>query len=150
VTNYNSTVGIRDYSRKGRDDAGRSIIIPRWYQDLVTFQVELPGKTRFTSTALLIENKDKPLLWVGHDNPRRYEFQIFGMQSQIFLPLPNDTLSFVEIEVEGKARNRKDSWEEKAEFMAGTWPGRKALYAKVQEITAKADAELAAKTGRAA
>jgi hypothetical protein len=37
----------------------------------------------------------------------------------------------------------------KAEFMAGTWPGRKALYAKVQEITAKADADLAAKTGQA-
>lgn len=100
VTNYNSTVGIRDYSRKGRDDAGRARIIPRWYQDLTTFQAELPGKTRFTSTALLIENKDKPLLWVGHDNPQKYELQIFGMQSQIYLPLPNSVLSFVEIEVE--------------------------------------------------
>jgi hypothetical protein len=34
-------------------------------------------------------------------------------------PIPVHEADLVEIEVEGKARNRKDSWEEKAEFMAG-------------------------------
>ncbi len=100
VTNYNSTIGIRDYSRKRPDDAGNNQIVPRWYQDLVTFQVEMPASTRFTATHVLIRNKDKALLYVGHDNPEKYELQIFGMQKTIFLPLPNSVHSIVEFEVE--------------------------------------------------
>ena len=100
VTEYYSTIGIRDYSRKGYDDLGYARLIPRWYQDLVRFKVRVDAEDRFKIRQVLLENRNQPNLYVGHDNPKKYELQLFGTISDISLPLNNPVYSYLDMEVE--------------------------------------------------
>lgn len=100
VTHYQSEVSIRDYSRKERDEFGRAIIVPRWYQDYIHFVVLSPSDRRVEVRQLLINFKDKPCVYIGHDNPLRYELQIYGLLKDISLPLPHSAFSIFDLEVE--------------------------------------------------
>lgn len=100
VTDYYSSVGIRDYSRKGYDDFGRSILVPRWYQDLVNFKVTVPAEKRLEVRDVLAQNRATPCLYVGHDDPEQYALQVFGLMSDVYLPLTNAVQSVLELEVE--------------------------------------------------
>lgn len=100
TTYYQSEVGIRDYSRKERNDVGRVQLVPRWYQDLVRFIVSVPADRRFEARQALLNYKDVPGLYVGHDNPSRYELQVFGLLRDLSLPLPHSAFSIIDLEVE--------------------------------------------------
>lgn len=100
VTNFQTTIGIVDYSRKGRDLAGRVQLVPRWYQDHVRYLLTVPAETRRIVHDVLIRLRNKPCLVVGHENPKRYEMQVFGLLKDVALPLENAAQSLIDVEVE--------------------------------------------------
>ena len=100
VTNYMTTIGIVDYSRKDRDLFGRVQLVPRWYQQKVKFLMEVSAADRGVVTQVLTRLRNTPCLVVGHDDPKRYELQIFGLLKDVGLPLNNAASSVIDVEIE--------------------------------------------------
>lgn len=100
VTNYMTKVGIRDYSRKERDVFGAARIVERWYQDYVEFLVTAPAEKGGAIRDSLITARNKPTLYIGHDNPARRELQILGLIQDVQLPLQNYAEAYLDIRVE--------------------------------------------------
>ena len=100
VTNFQTTIGIVDYSRKERDLAGRVQLVPRWYQDHVRYLLTVPAETRRLVHDVLIRLRNTPCLVVGHENPKRYEMQVFGLLKDVALPLENAAQSIIDVEIE--------------------------------------------------
>ncbi len=100
VTRYETTIGIIDYSRKERDAFGRAQVVPRWYQDHVRFLITVAAEDRMVVHPLLTRLRNTPCLVVGHDNPARYELQIFGLLKEVALPLENVAESLIDLDIE--------------------------------------------------
>ena len=49
---------------------------------------------------LLTRLRNTPCLVVGHDNPARYELQIFGLLKEVALPLENVAESLIDLDIE--------------------------------------------------
>lgn len=100
MTLYNSTVGIVNYSKKDRDVFGNMQLIPRWYQDKVTFLVQAETARAGLVKQLLTQYRNTPCLYVGHDNPERYELQILGLIQDVGMPIMSSPYSLLELTVE--------------------------------------------------
>lgn len=100
VTNYQSTVGIVDYSRKERDLTGRVQLVPRWFQGKVRFSFTTAFEDSRLAYDLINRRRNYPNLIVGHDDMSRRELQIFGIHQNVTLPLDNSQLALFDLTVE--------------------------------------------------
>ncbi|NCC40471.1 MAG: hypothetical protein EOM21_13645 [Gammaproteobacteria bacterium] len=95
-----SETGIVDYSRKERDVFGRAQVVERWYQEKLSFIVEAPARKLNAIKDVLVAYRNKPALYVGHDNPLRRELYTLGLINDIGIPIQAWNRSVLDITVE--------------------------------------------------
>jgi len=98
-TQYGSSVGILDFSRKERDTFGRTDIVKRDYSKRVSFDLLLDANRTDVAQKLLAEYRTTPIVWIGAEH---YESTIvYGYYRDFDIVLANFPFSECSIEVEG-------------------------------------------------
>ncbi len=98
-TQWGATVGIDDYSRKGRDDFGNIRPLERAYSDRASFTLNVP-KTRVDAVkALLTDYRATPILYIGHASYA--STAVFGFWKSFDLQIAFPDISYCSLDVEG-------------------------------------------------
>lgn len=98
-TQYGTSVGILDFSRKERDTFGRIDVVERNYSKRVNFDLLLEANRTDVTQRMLAEYRATPIVWIGSD---RYESTIvYGYYRDFDIVLANFPFSECSIEVEG-------------------------------------------------
>ena len=100
IVNFTTEIGIIDYSRKERNVFGRPTVVPRWYQDLVKFVVNIPQKLLGSVKQVLVANRNTPCVFVGHKNPYRNELQVLGLLHEFSIPIQSVNRNILTFTVE--------------------------------------------------
>lgn len=99
VTDYGTSIGITDYSRKDTDDFGNPVITQRRFSKRADFNVtiDIPRVSDVQKT--LAEYRTTPLVWIG--NNQFEETILYGYYRDFDITLSNYSIADCSITVEG-------------------------------------------------
>lgn len=96
---YGSSVGIRDYSIKDRDEFGRPIVTERGFSNRGSFDIEIPAGMTDSVKSVLAEYRATPTLWIGTEI---FDSTIiYGFYTDFDIVLANYSSSECALEIEG-------------------------------------------------
>ena len=99
TTQYGTTVGLLDYSKKTTDDFGNFIVQDRAFSKRVDFDVIIETSQVSFLQKLFARYRSVPLLWIGDDTIEATI--IYGFYRNFAVVLSNPSLSALNITVEG-------------------------------------------------
>ena len=82
---YGTELGIKDYSRKDRDEFGAITIIERGFSRLVKYKIECPQEDVEKVQEVLAYCRAKKAVYTGH--PDRPELTVEGVLENFSIPL---------------------------------------------------------------
>lgn len=100
LTNYGTSVGIQDYSRKERDVFGNAIILERRFSQTVDFDVQVETESVRDVQKTLATFRATPIVFTGSD-AATYGDLIYGYYRNFSINISSPSLSDATIEVEG-------------------------------------------------
>lgn len=100
VARYGTNVGIRDFSRKDRDDFGNPIIVERGFARLVDFDLVINTTDTRRIQNLLAQNRARPVVWNGSVDDALGTL-VYGYYLDFEIVLSSPSVSNVSIQVEG-------------------------------------------------
>lgn len=98
-TQFGTTVGLLDYSKKTTDDFGNTIVQDRAFSKRVDFDVIVETTQVSFLQKLFAKYRSTPLLWIGDDTIEATI--IYGFYRNFAVVLSNPSLSALNISVEG-------------------------------------------------
>lgn len=98
-TQYGTTVGLLDYSKKTTDDFGNFVVQNRSFSKRVDFDVIVETTDVSMLQKLFAQYRSTPLLWIGDDTIEATI--IYGFYRNFSVVLSNPSLSALNISVEG-------------------------------------------------
>lgn len=99
VTNFGTNVSIQDYSVKGRDDFGNTIIVRRAFSKRADYDVTVETSSIAAVQKSLADIRTTPTVFIGDEN--RPETVVYGFYKQFNIVLSTPSISDCSIEVEG-------------------------------------------------
>ena len=93
--------GIRDYSRKERDDFGNPILVERAYSNTVDFRFAFPASDTRRVNRLLAEVRATPCVFHAGAGNTMFGTTIYGFFTEAVTPLTHRQLSNASLKVEG-------------------------------------------------
>lgn len=93
--------GIRDYSRKERDDFGNPILVQRAYSNTVDFKFSFPSADARRVNRTLAEVRATPCVFHAGAGNTMFGTTIYGFFTDLSTPLTHRQLSFSSLKVEG-------------------------------------------------
>lgn len=99
VTNFGTSVGIKDYSVKNIDDFGNVTIVQRAYSKRADYDVTVETVNVSAFTRLLASVRTIPVVYIGDDN--RGETIVLGYYRDFSIVLSGPTISECSLSVEG-------------------------------------------------
>ena len=96
---YGSRMGIRDYSRKEKNDWGDLILVERAYSKTISFPVQIKRQDLDRTHALLSSLRATPCLWVGDANLA--SMTAFGYPNNFEITISYANYSDCTIDIEG-------------------------------------------------
>lgn len=99
VTNFGTGVSIQDYSIKGTDDFGNTIIVQRAYSKRADYDVTVETPAVASIQKILADIRTTPTVFVGDAN--RQETIVYGFYKSFSIVLSTPSISDCSIEVEG-------------------------------------------------
>lgn len=100
-TNAGSGIGIKDYSRKDRDDFGNPIIVERSFADLVDFKFTFPATDARRVKRILADLRATPAVYHAGEDTTMFGTTVYGFYTQFDIPLTDRAMSFATLQVEG-------------------------------------------------
>lgn len=98
-TNYGTSVGITDYSRKDVDDFGNFVITPRRFADRAEYDVSIESPDVNKVKKILTGIRTTPAVFIGSEF--RKETIVYGFYKSFNIVISNPSFSDCSIEVEG-------------------------------------------------
>lgn len=98
-TNYGTSVGIRDYSKKETDQFGNFKIVQRRYAKFAEYDVSFRNADLASIQRFLASIRATPCVWIG--NPELEETIVYGYYKNFQLVISDLNFSDSSIEVEG-------------------------------------------------
>lgn len=102
-TRSGTTIGIKDFSSKDRDQFGNAIIVERAFADTVNFQFVLKTEDARRVKMVLASLRATPALYFADASLARYGSQVFGFFQDFDIPLDSAGVCFATLKVEGLA-----------------------------------------------
>ncbi len=99
VTEYGSSVGISDFSRKGKDDFGNYQVVERSFSKRAEFDVLIDTDKVGSIQRELASLRAKPVVWVGNDDMEATI--IFGFYQDFDITISGPEVSDAVITIEG-------------------------------------------------
>lgn len=99
LTDYGTSIGIMDYSRKTRDIFGNAIILERAFNETVDYDVTIDSTNVRNVQQTLAKYRATPLVWIGDEQFE--ETIIYGFYKDFNIILSNFSISDCVISVEG-------------------------------------------------
>jgi len=99
VTNFGTSVGIKDYSVKTIDDFGNVSIVPRAYSKRADYDVTVETVDVSAFTRFLASVRTTPVVYIGDEN--RGETIVLGYYRDFSIVLSGPTISECSLSVEG-------------------------------------------------
>lgn len=99
ITQFGTSVGILDFSKKEQDQFGNFNIIKRKFSKRADYDVKMSTNNVSGSQRFLSSNRSTPMVWIGDVN--REETIIYGYYKSFDIVLSNPALSDTAITVEG-------------------------------------------------
>jgi hypothetical protein len=99
VTNFGTSIGIQDYSRKERDQFGNTIIVERRFAKRAEYDVTVETSQVFAVQNALAQVRAMPVVYIGDEN--RASTLVFGFFRDFRIILDTPSISSCTIEVEG-------------------------------------------------
>lgn len=100
-TNVGTGIGIRDYSRKDRDDFGNAIIVKRAFSDLSDFKFTLPATDARRVKRILADLRATAAVYHAGADTTMFGTTVYGFYTQFDIPLTDRAISFASLQVEG-------------------------------------------------
>jgi hypothetical protein len=100
LTQYGTSVSIRDFSTKERDPFGNPIVLERAFAQRADFDVAVNTQEIRRIQAVLSDFRAKPLVWIGNEDPS-FGTIIYGFYREFDISIDTPSLSYAFIEVEG-------------------------------------------------
>lgn len=99
ITNFGTSIGIRDYSRKEVDDFGSFTIVERTFSKLADYEVTMESSNLASVQRYLASIRATPVVYIG--DPNRGETIIYGFYKGFNIVIATPTISEGTIQVEG-------------------------------------------------
>lgn len=99
ATNFGTSVSIQDYSIKGRDDFGNTIIVQRAFSKRADYDVTVETASVAAVQKALADIRTTPTVYIGDEN--RPETVVYGFFRNFNIVLSTPSISDCSIEVEG-------------------------------------------------
>jgi len=99
VTNYDTTIGIRDFSRKETDEFGNTVIIERAFSKTADYDVVVETPTIASVQRFLASIRATPSVYIGDEN--RSDTINYGIYRSFSIVYTEPSISGLTIEVEG-------------------------------------------------
>lgn len=96
-----TSLGIEDFSTKGKDEFGRTVIVERAFADLVTFEFAFPATTSRRVRRILTDLRAKPAVYYAGSGLIDLGGQVYGFPRDFRINLQTPTMSFATLEIEG-------------------------------------------------
>lgn len=94
-----TSVSIRDFSRKERDEFGAVRVVERRFIKVASYDVAIPTQNNSAVQQALAELRARPTVYVG--SPDHPETIVLGFLTDFSLPITNPTSCRLSLEVEG-------------------------------------------------
>jgi hypothetical protein len=98
-TQFGTSLGIIDYSKKTTDDLGRFIITPKAFSKRIDFDLDIDTNAVSSVQKYLSDNRTRPLVWVG--DPVVPATIVYGFFRNFNIVLSNPASAGCSIQVEG-------------------------------------------------
>lgn len=99
VSNFGTSIGIRDYSRKESDQFGNLTIVERRFSKLADYDVTVPTQNISQVQRFLAGIRATPVVYIGDAN--RDETAVYGFYKDFRIVISAPTVSDCNISVEG-------------------------------------------------
>jgi hypothetical protein len=96
-----TSLGIEDFSTKGKDEFGRTVIVERAFADLVNFEFAFPATTSRRVRRILTDLRAKPAVYYAGSGLIDLGGQVYGFPRDFRINLQTPTMSFATLEIEG-------------------------------------------------
>ena len=98
-TQFGTSVGIIDYSKKETDALGRFIISPKAFSKRIDFDIDLDTNAVSSVQKYLADNRTRPMVWIG--DPVTPATIVYGFFKNFSIVLSNPASAACTIQVEG-------------------------------------------------
>lgn len=99
VTNFGTTIGLRDYSRKEVDQFGNFIVVKRRFAKLVDYAVTIETSDLARVQRFFSQIRSEPVVSIG--DPDREETLAYGFYKDFSVPITTPSICDASIQFEG-------------------------------------------------
>lgn len=99
VSNFGTSIGIRDYSRKEVDEFGSFTIVQRTFSKIADYEVTMESASLGSVQRYLASIRATPVVFIG--DPNRSETIVYGFYKGFNIVIATPTISDGTIQVEG-------------------------------------------------